>query len=65
LGPTTWRASDGFLIEADLAHNLIAPRSNRLQCKDSEDFRCFIAGKKRAFEDDLDEEMGVVKGDKK
>lgn len=33
---------------------------------DPEGYRRFIAGKKRDFEDEVDEEMGVVKkGDKK
>jgi metallo-beta-lactamase class B len=32
---------------------------------DPEGYRRFIAGKKRAFEDEVDEELGVVKGDKK
>ncbi|HTM71960.1 MAG TPA: subclass B3 metallo-beta-lactamase [Pseudolabrys sp.] len=32
---------------------------------DPEGYRQFIAGKKRAFEDEVDEELGVVKGDKK
>ena len=32
---------------------------------DLEGYRRFIAGKKRAFEDEVDEELGVVKGDKK
>jgi metallo-beta-lactamase class B len=32
---------------------------------DPEGYRRFIAGKKRAFENEVDEEIGAAKGDKK